>query len=312
MDDQRKEEEHIEAILKEEIARVESARQARAVIEKVERRAGQETQTQRGDAVAESPSSAVESIHRACDSDLPTSRAAGALDSVAAEAVAPTPEAPTVSQAAERVVKPTAPVPPETRRGLELLRHALLERMAPHEALDARVYLAINSLPHPRLLDRLADRVTVITNGGWIWLGCVAAAALLGVSNGRRALSDLAPSLIVTTWVIEHPVKSFFRRKRPFIDIVRALVVGKKPGTWSFPSGHTASSFATAWILGRCWPRAAWAFYGLAGLVGFSRIYVGAHYPGDVAAGATVGLVLARTTRALMKYGVSRVRNHSA
>jgi len=239
----------------------------------------------------------VESVDHASEAGGPVNQAAATLETVAAEAVAPTSEAATVSNAAERVVTPTAPVPPETRRGLALLRHALLERLQPHEAIDARLYLVVNSLPHPRWADHLANRVTVMANGGWIWLGVAAVASILGVPNSRCALSELAPSLIVTTWIVEHPVKSFFRRKRPFIDIVRALVVGKKPGTWSFPSGHTASSFAAATILSRCWPAGAKLFYGVAALIGFSRVYVGAHYPGDVAAGASVGVILASVTR---------------
>jgi membrane-associated phospholipid phosphatase len=116
----------------------------------------------------------------------------------------------------------------------------------------------------------------------------------------------------VTTWVVEHPVKSFFRRKRPFIDIVRALVVGKKPGTWSFPSGHTASSFAAATILSQCWPQARPYLFGLASLVGFSRVYAGAHYPGDVVAGAALGMLLARLTRMLLIILSGHAQRHSA
>ena len=68
----------------------------------------------------------------------------------------------------------------------------------------------------------------------------------------------------------------------------------------SFPSGHTASSFASAWILASVWPRRAPVFFSLAGIVGFSRIYLGAHYPGDVASGAMAGTVLSEVTRRLI------------
>ncbi|HET6319948.1 MAG TPA: phosphatase PAP2 family protein, partial [Chloroflexota bacterium] len=98
-------------------------------------------------------------------------------------------------------------------------------------------------------------------------------------------------------WIVEYPIKAYFRRRRPFVEIVRALVIGKKPGSWSFPSGHTAASFASAWVLSTVWPRRAPAFFSLAATVGLSRIYVGAHYPGDVTSGALAGLVLADLIR---------------
>ena len=77
---------------------------------------------------------------------------------------------------------------------------------------------------------------------------------------------------------------------------MRALVVGKKPGSWSFPSGHTASSFAAAWVLSKRWPRQSPLFFALAALVGTSRTYVGAHYPGDVVSGAGAGMLLSEAT----------------
>ena len=299
---------HIESILKEEIAQVDSPERARAVVDKAEQLAGKSTQDQRGEAAARAPASATEAVDRASNVPGTVTQTAATLQTVAAEAVAPTSEAPVVSEAARDVVQPSAPVPPRTRAGLDFLREALLERMEPHEWLDARLYIAVNTLPHPNWLYRLTDGITVVFNGGWIWLGGTVAAALLRVRGGKQAAYQLAVPLAVTTWVVEHPVKSFFRRKRPFIDIVRALVVGKKPGTWSFPSGHTASSFAAAAILSRCWPGRKAAFFGLAALVGFSRIYAGAHYPGDVAAGATLGVALATAIRLSADWTVAKIR----
>jgi membrane-associated phospholipid phosphatase len=80
--------------------------------------------------------------------------------------------------------------------------------------------------------------------------------------------------------VVEGPVKKYFRRRRPFSDIVRVVVVGKRPNNWSFPSGHSAAAFAGVRMLERRLQRWRGLWYTLAGLVGFSRIYLGAHYPG--------------------------------
>jgi undecaprenyl-diphosphatase len=193
-------------------------------------------------------------------------------------------------------------------RGRTLLKDAVLRRMGPVQRLDARIYLAVNGIPHAPWSDRLANGLTVWTTGGWIWCGAVLLARLAGVPRARGAFWDMVPSVAAATWVVEHPVKALFRRRRPFVDVVRALVVGKKPGSWSFPSGHTAASFASAWIVSKSWPRRSPLFFGLAALVGCSRIYVGAHYPGDVVVGAWAGMALAEVANRLTRLLLRRVR----
>ncbi len=63
-------------------------------------------------------------------------------------------------------------------------------------------------------------------------------------------------------------------------------------GLDSFPSGHAAASFAVAVVLAKYFPRLQWLLYGLAALVGASRVVRGSHFATDVAVGATVGLVV--------------------
>src|SRR4029079_13697279 len=82
--------------------------------------------------------------------------------------------------------------------------------------------------------------------GGWVWSAAVLIASLLGVPRGRRAFTRVLPSVAIATVLVAHPVKALLRRRRPFVNVIRAVVVGKKPGSWSFPSGHSASSFAAA------------------------------------------------------------------
>jgi len=74
-------------------------------------------------------------------------------------------------------------------------------------------------------------------------------------------------------------------------------VIGKRPSSWSFPSGHTGASFAGAWLLSSVWPKRSPVFLGLAALVGVSRVYVGAHYPGDVIVGAVLGITFSEAVR---------------
>jgi len=106
--------------------------------------------------------------------------------------------------------------------------------------------------------------------------------------------------LYLATYTVEIPIKRYFRRKRPFISIVRAIVVGRKPGSYSFPSGHSAAAFAGATLLQAYYPRARPVLFAIALLVAFSRVYLGAHYPGDVLSGSLAGAGLAKVYRTLI------------
>jgi membrane-associated phospholipid phosphatase len=296
----------VRRVLEHELEQIDSPEAAEAVVQRVEQLAAGQTEQVRAKEAAETPAPAAVQVERATTTDSGPGEVAAVLAETAAQAVAPTPEAPAVLEAAREVLRPApaappSPAAPPAERGRSLLKEAVLRHMGPLQALDARLFLAVNCVPHPRWLDTAANVVTVVTTGGGIWIAGVLIAYLLRVPKSWRALVQLLPSVAGATWILEYPVKAYFRRRRPFIDIVRALVVGKKPGSWSFPSGHTASSFACAWVLSTVWPRRAPGFFALAACVGLSRIYVGAHYPGDVTSGALLGMSLAEVFRRLVR-----------
>lgn len=202
-----------------------------------------------------------------------------------------------VTQAVEDVLAPQVTTAPYgaglVGRSRQLLQEAVLKRMTPLQSLDARVFLTINHLPHNAVTNALMYGLTVVATGGGIWVAGQTVNALIGDKQDRQTLYRMLSSLTVGTMVVEGPIKNYFRRKRPFITVVQNIVVGRKPSSWSFPSGHSASSFACATALTCAYPKKAPLFYALAALVGFTRIYLGAHYPGDVVSGATLGTVSA-------------------
>ena len=287
-------------VLEDELAHVQSPDQAEAVLQHAEALAAGASEEQVARSVAASPLPAVAGVQKAAETTPKAVEPAAVLVEAAAQAVAPTDEAPAVVEAAREVVGTAhegATVRPAAQRGRDLLKEAVLRRMGPFQGVDARLFLLVNRLPHPPHVDEAIAAITLITTGGWVWIG----GALVGAGSKKelrqRVLTEILPAVALSTWVVEHPIKAYFRRKRPFIDIVRALVVGKKPGSWSFPSGHTASAFASALALSAVWRRQSPLFYALAGGIGFSRVYAGAHYPGDVLAGATLGTLFCAAVR---------------
>jgi undecaprenyl-diphosphatase len=154
--------------------------------------------------------------------------------------------------------------------------------------LDRRLFHLINGLPHTTTSDRYVSVMSDLGEGlGWVAGG--AALMILGGPKGRRAGLATAVASLAATYVVQVRVKPLFRRVRPFVNR-EARVVGIRPPDHSFPSGHTASSFAAATALSFYYPRAAPLLYGLATGVGASRVHLGVHFPSDAAVGGVIGI----------------------
>ncbi|MDX3098161.1 phosphatase PAP2 family protein [Streptomyces sp. ME19-03-3] len=131
-----------------------------------------------------------------------------------------------------------------------------------------------------------------------VWCASAALMAGFGGRRGRTAaragLSAVALGQVAATFA----VKPLTHRARPPRQLIHHQT-GQRPESSSFPSGHTAAAVAFTASVGRTWPAMGAVCAVPAAMVSFERVYSGAHYPSDVAAGAVVGLAAARLVSVL-------------
>ena len=116
------------------------------------------------------------------------------------------------------------------------------------------------------------------------------AAGVIDNDKGTRQNAMYIASSSAVNLLLTLVIKKIVKRPRPFLGQVKINAV-YHPGQTSFPSGHTSSAFTTATALTQVYhkwyviaPAYLWA-----SSVGYSRMYLGVHYPSDVATGALVG-----------------------
>jgi undecaprenyl-diphosphatase len=154
--------------------------------------------------------------------------------------------------------------------------------------------------------DRHLERWIVHHRAGWLnWLfeglsraGTFGAiwiliAFLLGLAWRRWGMFIVTAAAVAIADLAATALKAVVDVERPSSRYATPKTLVPAPRDHSFPSGHTATSFAAAVVLTAFAPRFAPLWFLLAVAIGFARVYVGVHYPLDIAGGAAVGIVTA-------------------
>jgi membrane-associated phospholipid phosphatase len=155
---------------------------------------------------------------------------------------------------------------------------------------DLRLYRLARSAARPPASVRVA-RFSRLGEHAALWLALGAAAAL--IDRPRRARWRRAVVTVGATYAANTAIKAVYGRRRPALADLPALIA--TPTGLSFPSAHASTSFAAARAYGRLLPAAP--LYATAAAMACSRVYLGVHYPSDVAAGALLGLAMGSAAR---------------
>ncbi|CAM5552484.1 phosphatase PAP2 family protein [Streptomyces narbonensis] len=175
-------------------------------------------------------------------------------------------------------------------------------------AVDGAVYAAVAATPTPTL-DTALRRLSTAANHSKISFATAAALALVPGRPRRAALAGLG-AIAVASASANLLGKRLVRRQRPDREAARVAVSRHvpMPDSASFPSGHTASAVAFAAAVGAVLPGVGVPLGALAGAVGYSRVHTGVHYPGDVAAGAVLGVASAAVSLAAVTWATAGER----
>jgi len=140
----------------------------------------------------------------------------------------------------------------------------------------------------------------LITNLGSfiVWALICGLLFIFGGEKGKK-VAILGLTALFVSNVAVYLLKFLIAEPRPFLTLPHVDLLVSENEIYSFPSGHTASSFAAAVVIGLKYKfnfkgknyRLIYPLLAFAGVIGFSRIYIGVHYPLDVFFGAIIGIL---------------------
>ncbi len=172
--------------------------------------------------------------------------------------------------------------------------------------IDTHIFYFINQTIANPVFDKIMPFITEADH--WLLLYFSALSLLLwkGGTKGRWFVLVLLVTVVAANHINSDILKETFDRLRPCkaLEDVR-LLINCGSGE-SFPSSHAVNNFAAAFIISRYYRQYNIIAYSIAGLIAFTRVYNGVHYPLDILSGAFVGMAIANLFAVLFELFIGK------
>lgn len=178
--------------------------------------------------------------------------------------------------------------------------------------IDVAVFFFVNHNLQNGFLDWLMPIVTEQRNWFPVFAGVYVWLWWKGGKTGRTAALLIIPAVLLSDQFSSAALKPFFQRVRPCVALEGVNAITGISTSFSFPSSHAVNSFAAAMLFTHFYPAQKWPLFTCAFLAGFSRIYLGKHYPFDVVGGAAIGVLCALGVIWIYEIAAQKYRHRQA
>jgi undecaprenyl-diphosphatase len=152
-------------------------------------------------------------------------------------------------------------------------------------------YLINNTISNP-LFDKFFKLITEVDNWYIAYIVILGIAFFKGGKQGKLAVIGALLLITVSDQLSSFTIKNLVSRIRPCNVLPHVRTITGCTDSFSFPSSHAVNNFAMFVFFSIIYPNLKWILFVVAFLVSISRVYVGKHYPSDVAGGAIIGMAI--------------------
>lgn len=166
------------------------------------------------------------------------------------------------------------------------------------------------AIPHNDFFNAVFLFFSAVGNYALIWFMLWSVLIVFEEVRHKEFIVFFVIGLLITFFAASYVIKPAFKRERPLYRMWSGEQVVQrvweeypqdKPIDYSFPSAHAATSFFAAVFLSAFHKKYRLYFYAIAGIISYSRIYLGVHYMGDVLVGAFIGWLVAHAAVSLLR-----------